>query len=230
MDNNIFLMGQWSLLNKRHFGGVMEMPIIYTDPGLTANGTYDAQFNQIAINERLFAGSEGTCLLSGPKYTAGRELFITDTLLHEMCHQYSYLIKKLPLTEDPHGEVFCSECNRIGGDLGFNPVFLEKEDRLLSCNQWPHNVRGDYFGAFDFKENTKKTLYCSLLFPMIEQNICLGCGNHGPFKDKEGKLLYLFCEQCDNSLTAEQEKEIIDDNIAQKVSEMLVEIRKEMIK
>ncbi len=83
-------------------------------------------------------------------------LFVADILLHEMIHQYHQEITGFnEESYHGHGPKFRDECNRIGEDLGLDPVRSMKKrgkDRHLeSCSYWPHVVRDkdNYLGVYN---------------------------------------------------------------------------------
>src|SRR5262249_50998566 len=110
--------------------------------------------HQIRIRPSILDGSH-PIVQSGDAYAEGRLLLVLDIAIHETCHQYATEVLKQPETVyRGHGPVFRDLCNRIGEQMGLQPVRAAKargRDRdLPSCAEWPICVRpkGYYLGAY----------------------------------------------------------------------------------
>lgn len=166
----------WSDYNLNFFSNAMLPPyIMIGDVGSTAAyGEFSpiSDFGgkgQLTIKDTLMEGRhahfQGATHIDPQKRSLGQLRFILDELLHLMVHQYCIEVLDKPETHSAgHGTVFAAECTRIGSMMqpSLPPVGEARNTRraqasarlgipLLSCADWPHNVRpSDYYlGAYE---------------------------------------------------------------------------------
>lgn len=148
----------WEDANAKWYDGALVPPIILlAEPSepKTYGQCYDVSSygarSEIRIRPSLLAGTHPHIRHGG----AGANRFGDDVLLHEQIHQWQHEL--LGTDEDAyhgHGPTFRDKANRIGAELGLDPVRTMKrrgtDKDLPSCAQWPHCVRpaDHYLGAY----------------------------------------------------------------------------------
>jgi len=215
MDNQQFLGRTWFLHNRDYFDSKLIAPNIYIDESLKKDsiwGTWGNGYHEreLAISTYLFTEK--------PDHKEGQILIIKDVVLHEMIHQYINEILK-GNARFIHGPVFRDVCNDIGKKLNLGPVLTG--DPVYACNNWPHNVRpkGYYLGAYE--RNLRRETWLCILGKLIDEDICLLCGAKGPFKSDDGKLLFLFCNNCTNKMNDDEAKSRVDEAVQKRAHKML---------
>lgn len=109
-----WLREKFTEYNAKYFGNKLPVPQFRIERMSDRFGNYflDARFNK--SNRRIF-NVNGTGVLTLTSQFDRPERSVTNTLLHEMTHEYVYLVMGI-CPQDRHGREFMSIANRINAD------------------------------------------------------------------------------------------------------------------
>ena len=109
-----WVRSKFDTYNKKYFGGRLPTPEFKICPLGGEWGRYDLNARYYKGNRKIFE-VKGTGTLSLTSDFDRTENAIVNTLLHEMIHEYVYLILRV-YPKDEHGEEFMNIANKINAD------------------------------------------------------------------------------------------------------------------
>ena len=132
---------KFNFFNQKYFGGRLPTPELKVAPISNGWGSYNLKAQYYKGNRKIFElpkdkngkTSYGTLTLTSN--FDRKEDAVISSLLHEMIHEYVYVILRV-YPEDVHGAEFCSMADKISAD-GWNieeATFMTADDKEASLN------------------------------------------------------------------------------------------------
>lgn len=139
--------------NRKYFGGKLPTPRFALEPMANAWGKYDingASFSMVTrriinLKQLLQNGNYGIITLTN-QYSRN-EVAVCNTLLHEMCHMYVYLVMGV-YPKDIHGKEFASLANNI---KGFGDIVAENPFTDDDVEGGTNGDNGCILGVIEFQ-------------------------------------------------------------------------------
>lgn len=105
---------KFSEFNQKYFGNSLPVPEFYVGALGDVWGKYDLQASYNKATRKITRRS-GNGTISLTNQYSRKENAVISTLLHEMVHEYLYLVIGI-YPQDKHGREFMSVANKINGD------------------------------------------------------------------------------------------------------------------